>query len=104
MKKILLITIMAATTCVAAQWTGHVSDSKCGAKHSDHSAASIACVNACVKGGQAPVFVTQEGKVVKIENPDTVQALLGHEVKVTGEMHGDMMTVSKVENVAPAMP
>jgi hypothetical protein len=85
----------------AGEWTGHISDAKCGAAHADHSEASIKCVQGCVKGGQAPVFVTEQGKVVQIANPDSVMKHLGHQVKITGELEGDKVTISKVEHIAP---
>lgn len=91
-----------AFAAAAGEFTGHISDSKCGATHSDHSEKSIKCVNGCVKnGGQKPVFVTEDGKVVKIANPDKVMGHLGHEVKITGKMEGDTLTVEGVRNVAP---
>ncbi len=90
-----------ALTAAAGEWTGHISDSKCGAAHNDHSEKSIACVKACVKGGLEPVFVTEGDKVVKIANPDTVMDHLGHQVKVTGELEGDTLTIASVQHVAP---
>ncbi len=87
---------------IAGEWTGHISDAKCGAAHSDHSQRSINCVRSCVKAGQAPVFVTEDGKVVKISNPDKVMNYLGHQVKVTGNLEGDKLTIEGVENLAPA--
>lgn len=101
MTRLFLAMILAAATCVAAEWTGHISDSKCGAAHSDHSEKSIACVKACVKGGLDPVFVTEEGEVVKIENPDKVMAHLGHQVKVTGELSDGTLTIDEVQHIAP---
>jgi hypothetical protein len=85
----------------AGEWTGHISDSKCGAAHSDHSEKSINCVRACVKGGQKPVFVTADKKVLSIANPDKVMNYLGHQVKVTGELKGETLNVASVQNVAP---
>jgi Protein of unknown function (DUF5818) len=101
MKKTLLVFAVSAIACFAGEWTGHVSDSKCGAAHADHSEKSINCVKGCVKGGEAPVFVTADGKVVKISNPDKVMAHLGHQVKVTGDLDGETLTVEGVEHVAP---
>ena len=57
---------------------------------------SIACVKGCVKKGAAPVFVTADGKVVKIANPDKVTEHLGHKVKVTGKLEGESLTIDTV--------
>ncbi len=102
MKKAIVILSMAVFAAMGAEWKGHISDSKCGAMHADHSEKSIKCVNGCVKAGQKPVFVTEEGKVLKIANPDKVMGVLGHEVKVTGKLEGDTLTIDSVENLAPA--
>lgn len=88
-------------TLLAGEWTGHISDAKCGAGHSDHSEKSIKCVRACVKGGQKPVFVTEDKKVLTIANPDKVMDYLGHQVKITGDLKGDTLTIASIENVAP---
>ncbi len=105
MKKLLIAAGVASLSLVfavaAGQWTGHISDSKCGAAHSDHSEASIKCVRACVKAGEKPVFVTEDRKVVKIANPEKVMDYLGHQVKVTGKLEGDTLTIDAVENIAP---
>ena len=105
MKKSMYLIVMGmfvfALTAAAGEWTGHISDSKCGAAHADHSEKSIQCVTGCVKGGESPVFVTEDGKVVKISNPDTAMAHLGHQVKVTGNLDGDTLTIESVDHVAP---
>lgn len=105
MKELLIAAGVASLLLVfalaAGQWTGHISDSKCGAAHSDHSEASIKCVRACVKAGEKPVFVTEDRKVVKIANPEKVMNYLGHQVKVTGKLEGDTLTIDAVENIAP---
>ena len=96
--------LFAAAPALAAAdktWTGTISDSKCGAKHpaGEHNGKKMTeedCAKACVEGGAKPVFVTG-GKVYTIENPDTVKGHEGHKVKLTGEMKGNAITVSKVE-------
>ena len=81
----------------AKDWTGYISDSKCGAKHSDGSEASIKCVQHCVKGGAAPVFV-EAGKVIKIANGDKVtEELLGKKVTVSGKLEGDTLTIATIK-------
>ncbi len=97
MKKLAMLIAFAATAAYAETWSGTISDANCGAKHLDASAKSIACVEKCVKGGAAPVFVTSDGKVLKIANADAVMAHLGHKVDLTGTLNGDTITVSSVK-------
>ena len=92
-----LVVSLAALTAMAGEWTGYISDSKCGAAHTDGSQKSAKCVQSCVKGGQEPVFVTADKKVLKIANADKVKDHLGHKVKVTGDLAGDTLTIDKVE-------
>src|SRR3982750_552522 len=94
MKKIAMLALFAATA-FAAEWKGTISDAKCGAAHADASEKSMKCSQACVKGGQAAVFVS-DGKVMKIANPDKVTEHVGHKVTLTGKLDGDTVTVDTV--------
>jgi hypothetical protein len=88
---------LSAMTAMAGEWTGWISDAKCGAAHTDGSEKSINCVKGCVKGGAAPVFVVEKDKkVLKIANADKVMDHLGHKVKVTGKVDGDTLTIDSV--------
>jgi hypothetical protein len=110
MKSILTICslfVFAATTLGAAEqtWTGKISDSMCGAKHNttaEHGAKKMSdrdCTLACVKDHNAKYVFVRNGKVYNIGNQDFagLQEHAGHTVKVTGDMSGDTITVSKVE-------
>ena len=83
-------------------WTGKISDSKCGAMHAagEHGKKMTdrACTEACVKGGAKYVFASK-GKVYQIANQDDADLMThaGHTVKLTGEMKGDSITVSKIQ-------
>ena len=81
--------------------TGHISDAKCGAAHGDHSAKSIGCVKGCVSGGQKPVFVTGDNKILQIANADKVMAHLGHKVEVTAKVMDGTLTIKSVKHLAP---
>src|SRR2546423_8023467 len=97
--------VLAASTLFAAPktWTGKISDSMCGATHkvaAEHGAKAMSardCTLACVKNGGKYVFV-QNGKVYNIDNQDfgDLQAHAGHTVRLTGDMKGDTITVSKI--------
>ncbi len=96
MRKLILAAAFCALPLLAGEWTGYVSEDKCGARHKSGSEADINCVTACIKGGAKPVLVV-EGKVVKIANPDKVPAdLYGRKVKVTGEVKDEALTISTV--------
>ena len=91
---ILLVLSIFALTAVAGEWTGYVSDSKCGAKGAKDAHAD--CAVNCVKGGATPVFVTG-GKVYKIDDVAKVQDHVGHKVTITGELKGDTVQVESVK-------
>ena len=84
-------------------WTGKISDSKCGATHSsmEHDGKKLSdreCTAACIKGGAKYVFVSK-GKVYNVDNQDFADLPVhaGHSVRLTGEMTGDAIKVSKIE-------
>ena len=83
-------------------WTGKISDSACGAKHEEAVEgvgimADRDCTQACVRGGSKYVLVV-DGKVLQIANQDNADLAThaGHLVKLTGEMNGAAITVSKI--------
>lgn len=93
-----LLVAVFTMTASAGEWTGYISDSHCGAKHTDGSQASVNCVKSCVKGGQKPVFVTADNKVVRIANPDAVrESQLGKKVKISGELKDNNLTINSIE-------
>jgi hypothetical protein len=81
-----------------ASWSGTISDANCAAKHADASDKSKACVQKCVKGGAAPVFIS-DGKVLKIsdDSKEKVMSHLGDKVTLTGKLVGDTITVDSVK-------
>jgi len=75
------------------EWTGTVSDSMCGAK-ADHSAS---CTKGCVEKGAALVFVNDADKAVfKVSNSDKLKGHEGHQVKVSGSVDKDTLTITEV--------
>jgi len=89
--------------------TGYVSDAKCaasGAKAKTAAewikpAAFESCVKDCVKNGSDAVFVTEDNKTLKFDaaSMDKIKAHLGHKVKVTGTVEGDVLKVETVTMV-----
>ena len=104
MKQILL-TLGLAASCLAGSWSGKISDSDCGKSHSkmmaEHKDAKTDrdCTLACVKGGAKFVFVTPDGKVYQLDNQSNPEFTThaGHTVKITGQMTGDTIAVSKID-------
>jgi hypothetical protein len=96
--------VFGAVTLAAAEqtWTGSISDSACGKKHEEAAEGQgkmpdRECTEACVRGGSLYVLVV-DGKVYQIANqnhPD-LKVHAGHTVKLTGEVKGDSITVSKI--------
>ena len=107
MKPFALLTALLLFTAIATAaeqtWTGQISDSACGAKHEEAAEGQgkmpdRECTVACVRGGSKYVLVS-DGKVLQIANQDNkdLAAHAGHKVKMTGEMKGSSITVSKIE-------
>jgi hypothetical protein len=108
MKKLAFIVVgllLASALPGAAEqtWTGNISDSACGKKHEEAAEGNGVmpdreCTQACVRGGSKYVLVV-DGKVFQIANQDNkdLATHAGHKVKVTGELTGDSITVSKIE-------
>lgn len=91
--------LMFATNVVAQQsWTGQISDSHCGAKHTMAGMNDRACTEMCVKNKGQYVFVTG-GKVYTIaeQNDKALMTHAGHTVVLTGTMKNDTVTVSKID-------
>ncbi len=81
-------------------WTGVVSDSNCGLKHATASADAAACVAKCVEGGGTYVLVSK-GKLYQLDPQDKIaKSLAGKEVKITGTLSGDKITVASATEVA----
>ena len=100
---VILASVMTLPAFAADQtWVGKISDSDCGAKHkagTEHQAAmtDADCTKACIKMGAKYVFVNN-GKVLNISNQDFADLAkhAGHKVKLTGEMTGDSIQVTKI--------
>jgi hypothetical protein len=100
-----LAILLANTGASAAEqtWTGKIGDSACGAKHEEAAENQGVmpdrdCTQACVRGGSKYILVV-DGKVLQIANQDNkdLATHAGHAVKLTGELKGGAITVSKIE-------
>lgn len=95
MKKLLVVFGFAAISAMAADWTGYIIDKKCAGMKEKWG--DEACAQACIKGGEPAVFVTDDGKIYQVANQDKVVAHAGHKVTITGKMDKDTITVEKVK-------
>jgi hypothetical protein len=103
-------TLFCASFVWAAEqtWSGTISDSMCGRSHKsaiEHAGKKMSdhdCTVACVKGGGKYVFVAGT-KIYDIANQDfaALEEHAGHDVKLTGEMTGDTIKVTKIEMKGP---
>ncbi|HZT75472.1 MAG TPA: hypothetical protein VFA27_02360 [Vicinamibacterales bacterium] len=104
MKSLVLALLLVAPVAADQTFTGQISDSLCKAKHeeaaedqgkmSDHD-----CTVACVKGGSKYVLLGADGKVYDIANQDfkDLEKNAGAHVKITGELKGTAISVSKID-------
>ncbi len=98
-----LVVAQAGAFAAEQTWAGTISDSACGAKHeeaieNEGVMADRDCTQACVRGGSKYVLVV-DGKVLQIANQDNkdLATHAGHAVKMTGELKGNAITVSKID-------
>jgi hypothetical protein len=92
------VSVPAATTTL----TGTISDSMCGASHAKMTSShpgltDRACTQACIKAGAKYVFVS-DGKVYNIANQNfaNLDRNAGESVRLTGDVSGETITVSKI--------
>jgi hypothetical protein len=88
---------------VEETWTGEITDSACKLEHvpvaeGEGVLPAPECVKVCIRGGSKYMLAVDE-KIYDIENqkhPD-LEKFAGKPVKVTGELKGTAITVSKIE-------
>ena len=87
---------MASAADKSTTVNGYVSDSMCGAKGANDKAE--ACTKKCLAKGAKMVIVTdKDQKVLIVDNPDALQAHVGHHVAVSGEVKGDNIHVDSAK-------
>jgi Protein of unknown function (DUF5818)/N-acetylmuramoyl-L-alanine amidase len=103
MKKVtvvLMLVLVFSIGAMAAQWTGYVADEMCAAKNGAKAVSSAdhaGCAAKCIKGGDAAVLVTEDGKVYKIADQAKVANHAGHKVTISGTLNGDTISVDSVK-------
>lgn len=116
MKKMLLAVLAIAWSITGVNfaaeqtWTGKISDNLCSASHTKMATIVFppledpACVAACIDSGGKFVFMNKDDdKALQIANQDfaDLKKHPGVLVTITGELKGDVITISKIEP-APA--
>jgi hypothetical protein len=77
-------------------FTGIISDTLCGIKHSAASDAAAECVEKCVAGGARYVLVADDGRVYLFDTQDQFKGLGGKRVTVKGTLSGSTITVASL--------
>ena len=95
MKKVLSVFAFCAIGAMAADFTGTIIDEKCSTNKA--MLGNAACAAKCLKGGEAAMLVTDDGKIYKIADKDKVVAHAGHKVTISGTMDGDTIKVDSVK-------
>jgi hypothetical protein len=87
------------TAASAAELTGWISDSNCGAGNASSKASARTCAERCIKEGAAPVFVSEsDQKVYKLSDAAKANAHLKGKVKITGAIKGDTITITDIKD------
>ena len=91
--------VIFAASSFAAEITGFVGDSMCGAKHKAGTAADAKCAATCISKDAKAVLVTSEGKVYTISDADQkkVASFVGKTATVTGDVSGDSIAVASIK-------
>jgi hypothetical protein len=109
MKVVLILFVSLATSSLAVHpaeqiWTGEIGDSHCRFEHEplnegDNILPSPECVKLCLKSGYKYMLITDDKlyAIANPENPDLAK-FAGQTVKLTGELKGDAITVSRIES------
>ena len=89
-------------------WTGIISDSLCHESHTKMATSVFPpfeepqCVLECAKAGGKFVFMDKDNKPLQIANQDfeDLKKHPGVPVTLTGELKGDVITITKIEPAA----
>ena len=91
-----VFSLLASGLAMAADVTGWVTDAACGSKGRGGEA-HAACAKKCIEKGGDIVLFTDEKKVIKVHNPDSVRSKAGEKVTVSGKLDGDSIHVDSVK-------
>jgi Protein of unknown function (DUF5818) len=92
------IVMLAGLALAAAKqqtFTGAISDSMCGAQHMMEGSAKD-CTLKCVESGSKFILVDSKGKIYQLSDQTKPRQFAGANVKVTGTLSGDTITVASI--------
>ncbi|HEV2489602.1 MAG TPA: DUF5818 domain-containing protein [Candidatus Acidoferrales bacterium] len=85
----------------AKEFYGKISDDMCGLKHT-MGGSDKECTESCVKGGSKYVLADEKNQMVyQLSDQEKPKAFAGEEVKVTGTLKGDTITVTSIAAAEP---
>ena len=90
MKRILIILFVlsfavGAVSAFAAELSGVITETKCGAAHKLGTEKDISCIKSCAKSGAGKLALLAGDTLYTITNPEKATGHEGHTVKVTGK-------------------
>ena len=99
MKRLLIILFVlsfaiSAATAFAADLSGVITETKCGAAHKAGTDKDISCIKSCAKSGAGKLALLAGDTLYTITNPEKATGHEGHTVKVTGKADESAKTVT----------
>ena len=96
-----VLALLVVPALQAATWTGWITDAACAAK--GNKAEHKGCALKCAEKGEALVFYNNaDQKIYKLDKQDEAKAHLGYEVNVTGDLEGDSIKVTSIDETKKA--
>lgn len=92
---------LVAASALAADLTGVVIETKCGAAHKAGTEKDISCIKKCVKSNDGKLALLVGDKTYVITNPDAATGHEGHTVVVSGKTDEAAKTIT-IDNLAMA--
>jgi hypothetical protein len=89
-------------SAAAADFSGYIIDGSCAEKPAMKG--NEACARKCIKNGSPAVLLTDEGKVLKLDDQSKATEHAGSKVKVTGNLNGDTIKVEDIKVDAGCVP
>ena len=94
--------LLLSAGAIAADFSGYIIDQKCASKPAMKGAE--ACARKCIKGGEAAVLLTADGKVYKIDDQAKAVEHAGHKVKITGALDGETIKIESIKIDSGCIP
>lgn len=89
-----LLIAVAPVSAFAAEWTGVITETHCGAAHKAGTDKDIQCIKECVTDGRGKLALLVDNDVFTITNPDQATGHEGHKVTVVGTADNAAKTVT----------